>query len=166
MLKINNFYEVKTEGWNWIPVEIIKEENGIFTFRNLLNKEIGKESQKYLREIEIEKIHLDRIGFKKEFFGNIVAKRIAFIIGNDLSKLEIAEFGYIIFDKNNIDSVTEHIGKMVQKVNLVYSENPSSIHTHAIKEEWRTVYNLNDLFDVLTNKFGLSIDKENIITGL
>jgi len=167
MEKINNYYEVQYSTYNFVPCELIeiKDEN-IFVFQNLINKNVFSTRERRFREVQLSQVHFDRLGFINQQLNGLWSVPASFILGVDLQNLALANYGYLLFQEEQLDNVQKRYSEFTTKINELYKENKESIYNSKIfKDELESISTVNELFDRLENYGVVVDDKINIITG-
>lgn len=166
MKKIGYYYYLQNRSYNYTPAKLTKIEDNILHFDNLLIEQKIKIEQNIYREIGIEAVHLDRIGFKNEKHKDIYCHAIYAILGNDLTDMTRAFFGYYVFHKDDVTKIQNSKNNLVNTINKKFQEDPKYLYSSdEIRNNFNTIFTINELFEKL-DKFNLEIgNKDEIITG-
>ena len=99
MIKNFDYYQIQNANFNFTPTKLIRHENGTYTFQNLVADQTIVVHKNVFREIEIEQIHLNRLGFKNEQLNEIIATPLYATLKNTPEEFVSRFFGYLVFEK-------------------------------------------------------------------
>lgn len=166
MDKIGNYYYLQNSTYNFTPVELsdIKNETRIFT--SLLNEEKIQIKQNIYREIGLEQIHLERIGFKNSSFEGVYCFPIFMTLGSNLQNLARHFFGYFICKIEDVTDVQNRKNRLEKIVNDKYVEDENYLFPNDyLRAEFGSIFTVNELFKELEG-YGFEINnKKEVITG-
>lgn len=164
MNKIGNFYLVKDHLHNWTPCRLVKIDEGNYVFQNLIEGATVTTQEGNFREAEIEKAHLDRLGFENNPHKNIHVWRLYFSFLHGVT-FTIPFFGYWVFHEDELQTRSESLQTLYNESHVMIGENAKVIHDIQLRKRWDGIYSINELFEKLEG-LGITIkNKDEILTG-
>jgi len=168
MDNIGNFYEVLSTISNYAPHKLINLENNNYVFENLYDQKLSKVQKGHFRDIEINQIHLKRLGVENDSIEDIFIYPMyvtLFVTPNGFSS---AFFGYIFFHKNDLVKMQKLFNEAQDEIFIEYKNKKeiSIEFNQYIINKLGNLLNLNELFPKLESYNILIPNKEEIVTGI
>lgn len=158
--KINNFYLVQ----NRIPAKLINKKGNKFKFKNLYNEETFETDISQFREIELKQSHFDEIGFTNDNLNDLYVKPLYVVLGEELLRLKIEYYGYLIFDKEDIVETQKKYNTVINEIHEKDKADHQNISklNKSFQKEFGSILYLNQLFELLEKKEIKIENKERI----
>lgn len=160
--KINNFYLVQ----NRIPAKLINKKVNQFKFKNLYNEETFETDISQFREIELKQSHFDEIGFTNDNLNDLYVKPLYVVLGEELLRLKIEYYGYLIFDKEDLVETQKKYNTVINEINQLDKEDHQNISklNKSFQKKFGSILYLNQLFEFLEKKEIKIENKKGIAT--
>lgn len=144
--KINNFYLVQDR----IPAKLINKGDK-FKFKNLYNEEIFETDISQFREIELKQSHFDEIGFTNDNLNDLYVKPLYVILGEELLRLKIEYYGYLIFDKEDLVKTQKNYNTVINEIHEKDKEDHQNISklNKSFQKKFGSILYLNQLIEYL-----------------
>jgi hypothetical protein len=164
---MKKYFELRDSSYNffWHPAILLNNSDDTQTFELVSNEEKVnlKKGQFSKRELSINPIHLERLGFendKKE----MTEKNGLFLIplqnlSGELRSLRLEFFGYILFKTSEKEKIKEKF------ISIFNDYNQNAISKKEVEDKFGSFYSINELFNKLSKEENFDFDELKIIRG-
>lgn len=162
MIKIGNYYELRGATHQLIDITENK-----YTFLNLSTDGHITTAANDYRETNISHLHLQRLGLHNNAINGVFVVPVSTVLGDDLSNLTLAVFGYLVFHQDEIKNVQPRYNEAQNEIHQEFDRNKriSDSFRTAIMEKLNTTFSINKLFHELS-EYGINIEERTeIILG-